>query len=680
MDSKVTIKNFRAFDEEGITVDLKPITILTGCNSAGKSSMTKAVSLLNSFLSQIQKAKKNDEKIDLSKYSLDFTNYPNNLLGNFNSVVHKGTSTPEITFEYKVYSRMLANDITVQLVFATDENDGLRNGWLDKITISSDEGQIFSSDKKEGSVCNFNLIKNAGFVFMNAEFLVDWYCGDYSAYNDWHEMTKEEFEKQEKIFDSFWNRYNDWYKKNIVDYVRTRISTNGESILGRNKIHPRVVLWSEENDSLFNIPVIEDLNKLPKNEIKEWVNNNLLVSATKKIKFYTNRIIDDFIASGYSCFGDYFKSYERLFLERCKIDVLSLKKHNLLNGRIVYAVGNDANYDENEVNNVPISFELIYDVIMLWNRLTHDSENEYYQEWEKLIGFQYKTDHCMFNRLMTAFVYDLVLEVLSPNWCGNMEYASSSRAKINRLYALETEDDFSRLIKKYFEKRREFENETNILHKDTDYSSNKFLNKWVGKFGIGSAIELSTNAEGLGAQIRLFKSIDDKDGMLLADEGYGITQLFTVLLQIETAILSAKGERINRIPGLDSLDGYNSSKFHYEINTILIEEPEIHLHPNYQSRLADMLVDAYQNYNIHFIVETHSEYLIRKLQVLVAENKVDLNEISLNYFDNPDFEKRGPYTPQLKTIDILPDGRLADKFGEGFFDEADKLSLELLTH
>ena len=32
MNTKYTIKNFRVFDEKGVTVDIKPITILTGCN------------------------------------------------------------------------------------------------------------------------------------------------------------------------------------------------------------------------------------------------------------------------------------------------------------------------------------------------------------------------------------------------------------------------------------------------------------------------------------------------------------------------------------------------------------------------------------------------------------------------------------------------------------------------
>lgn len=46
MNTKITIKNFRVFDEDGVTFELNPLTILTGCNSSGKSSMVKAILLL----------------------------------------------------------------------------------------------------------------------------------------------------------------------------------------------------------------------------------------------------------------------------------------------------------------------------------------------------------------------------------------------------------------------------------------------------------------------------------------------------------------------------------------------------------------------------------------------------------------------------------------------------------
>ena len=124
---------------------------------------------------------------------------------------------------------------------------------------------------------------------------------------------------------------------------------------------------------------------------------------------------------------------------------------------------------------------------------------------------------------------------------------------------------------------------------------------------------------------------------------------------------------------------YGSTTISYGPTTVSIEEPENHLHPAFQSKLADMLLDAYQNYNISFIVETHSEYLIRKLQTLVAKKQVSSKDISLYYLYDPDESKRPNHVPQLKKIEIQEDGCLSEPFGSGFFDEADNLSMELLT-
>ena len=90
-----------------------------------------------------------------------------------------------------------------------------------------------------------------------------------------------------------------------------------------------------------------------------------------------------------------------------------------------------------------------------------------------------------------------------------------------------------------------------------------------------------------------------------------------------------------------------------------------------------MFVEAYQKYNIHFIIETHSEYLIRKLQVMVADkgNALTPNDVSLNYVEK---DEHGISTN--RKIDILEDGRLSEPFGPGFYDEADGLAMELMEY
>ena len=162
----------------------------------------------------------------------------------------------------------------------------------------------------------------------------------------------------------------------------------------------------------------------------------------------------------------------------------------------------------------------------------------------------------------------------------------------------------------------------------------------------------------------------------MADEGYGITQLVSILLQIETAILSAQGEKVNKFWRLEALDHYNTEEFHYEVNTIAIEEPEIHLHPKYQSLLADMFLEAYEKYNIHFIIETHSEYLIRKAQVFVAKHQYDNEEIMKS--ENPFKVYYVPRDDKPYEMTFNTDGAFQNEFGKGFFDEAANLAFEIL--
>ena len=110
--------------------------------------------------------------------------------------------------------------------------------------------------------------------------------------------------------------------------------------------------------------------------------------------------------------------------------------------------------------------------------------------------------------------------------------------------------------------------------------------------------------------------------------------------------------------------------------TLIIEEPEIHLHPKYQSMLADMFLDAYKSYNIRFIIETHSEYLIRETQVLVSK---------MGYKTNVESDKNCPFRTYYVPMDGKPysmgyrrDGKFAERFGNGFYNESANLTIKML--
>lgn len=270
-------------------------------------------------------------------------------------------------------------------------------------------------------------------------------------------------------------------------------------------------------------------------------------------------------------------------------------------------------------------------------------------------------------RKKNSFMSLLVNEVICPWFINDVDYINSSSAIINRLYSSEDENKMSRSLRSW-NKRIQYFGQDNLLYPDPYVEQNEpgtFLNRWINKFQIGDSVKIEGTQEGLGLLVYIVKNGKKR---LLADEGYGITQLISLLLQIDN--------NIKMFCALES-DSFKEDDivYVYPRKVICVEEPEVHLHPKYQSLLAEMFVEAYQKYNIHFIIETHSEYLIRKLQVMVADKECSLtsNDVSLNYVEK---DENGVSTN--RKIEILKDGRLSEPFGTGFYDEATGLSLYLL--
>ena len=58
-----------------------------------------------------------------------------------------------------------------------------------------------------------------------------------------------------------------------------------------------------------------------------------------------------------------------------------------------------------------------------------------------------------------------------------------------------------------------------------------------------------------------------------------------------------------------------------------MEEPEANLHPNLKFELADILALSLKYFpELNFIIETHSEYLIRKLQSVTAKGQLNKDD------------------------------------------------------
>lgn len=55
--------------------------------------------------------------------------------------------------------------------------------------------------------------------------------------------------------------------------------------------------------------------------------------------------------------------------------------------------------------------------------------------------------------------------------------------------------------------------------------------------------------------------------------------------------------------------------------TIIFDEPEVHLHPKFQLRLAETLVLLQKEFNLHMLISTHSPYFLKAIEVYSKENK-----------------------------------------------------------
>ena len=694
MKTNYNIKNFRVFDENGVDLTIEPITILTGCNSSGKSSIVKSLCLLNTFLKEISDAVKNGGKLDFYKYKLDFSSYPNNTLGRFDRVVNRKSEEKRIVFEYTIYSLILAEDIKVNLSFSSDPNNLLNNGYLDSFSITSEAGVIISSQKGKGKIYNINIVKDQLLGFIQQEYKAHHYCGLYSRYDfDRDTISKEDFESQKGTDMDFFKKVGQKRMFEVCKFIRTN---GGRPIVEQVKMKPKILDCSFENVQVFNIPVLEVLNDSTKESISDDINK--LGAINSNLNIGVQKVVKDFSSSEYSTFGEYFEAktdeylgdIEKSFsfldnlyqgktldiwnfeLRRFYFDFEDIPLYEIDSNKVKELSDKDKlktrEEDIREFEDAPMTFSLIYEVVMLLNYF-YSKESEYYKyEEDKEIGdlFAY---HYIYRALALA-VQRLEQEVLIPDWSQNFAYISTSRIEVKRFYSLDSNDYFTNLLKRYAESKQNLLNPLESLGKN-EYVPDSFMNKWLNRFGIAKVFDISMDTEGLGVQIRI-KDTNSDQGVLLADEGYGISQLFSILLEIETYIMSAKQPINHNYWGLNDIDGYGSH-FHFPEQTIAIEEPEIHLHPKFQSLLAEMFNEAYKKYNIHFIIETHSEYLIRKEQVLVADKEselhVDNDKISIIYVNEEDTENE----PKAKNIRIRKNGSLTDNFGEGFFDEAHSL-------
>lgn len=94
-------------------------------------------------------------------------------------------------------------------------------------------------------------------------------------------------------------------------------------------------------------------------------------------------------------------------------------------------------------------------------------------------------------------------------------------------------------------------------------------------------------------------------------------------------------------------------------DVLMIENPEVHLHPKAQAKLGEFLT-IIANAGVQLIVETHSEHVVNKIQYQIFSKKFDAEKLAIYYKSNP--------KEQFEQVVIGDNGRYSVDFPEGFFD------------
>ncbi len=156
--------------------------------------------------------------------------------------------------------------------------------------------------------------------------------------------------------------------------------------------------------------------------------------------------------------------------------------------------------------------------------------------------------------------------------------------------------------------------------------------------------------------------LKDKNGVEtnLIDNGYGFSQVLPIVTE---AIKLSTNRTVTSIMGEDADE------------ILLVEQPELHLHPSAQASLADLFVNSVlEGKNNRIMLETHSEHLIRKIQILIASKDCPLTKDMVRIYYVDKNEKGDAF---VKEMGIMDNGNFEEEWPSGFFDQGYLLAMKL---
>ncbi|MTJ47863.1 DUF3696 domain-containing protein [Dolichospermum sp. UHCC 0259] len=221
------------------------------------------------------------------------------------------------------------------------------------------------------------------------------------------------------------------------------------------------------------------------------------------------------------------------------------------------------------------------------------------------------------------------IHYISADRLGPQEYYLKST--INKFPNVGAKGEFT--VNLLYKKRDDLVNDKLCLGEDAKTLATQ-TEEWLNEIFNGAKVEVPSSESNILEL--LFNTSTSKDRFKPANVGFGYSYILPIVV---SGLIAKEGE------------------------LLIVENPEAHLHPKAQSRLAKFLAKV-SSCGVQVFIESHSDHILNALRIAVLDDIITHEELSILYF------QQNPEQPVVQ-IPVQPNGGI-EEWPEGFFDQMDK--------
>lgn len=705
MITAFTVKNFKAIGDDPVRIELKPITLLFGANSAGKSSILHALNYAYSIFV--------DHNLN-AEYNAHSDSSFN--LGRFDRFVHKNSKSRSIVLRFDLNFQAEA-DITENILINWNKQvymlSGVRDALyqmhqqidprkiLDNVKTAYVEVEIsWSYVQKHPYVCRYE-------TGLDDEKIATIYADDNRKKNivlycEKEHTVCEKFAVAIKdSFDLNWlenyeffvspcdiNTNLSLYQKDALPSFKENLTLGYENQRGFDSLVKRGILSDYDEFSYMSFEstkvAFEDLLTsilvAPGNKVADWLKNICYLGPLREIpsRHFLGEISNESIRrrweKGIGAWDFIYKNIGQLQLDQSQIlhgdveDIRAWLKENFekYHMEILNSVQSDPKHNadfDKYLHDLP-------DAALFYKKL-EDSIHEHSARLDE-------------NREKIEEIFKKTKEISEkyPNGNGLPADAWVS-LKLPEQPRSSSGEDFSAWEKENLEKYLKglpayalvslnLPGKSSSLRESTDRLLFK-INDWLA-----SDQRLNTGYKIFIEQFREISSVIFKD----FDEEKSQENVFVLLKEIlnEPEIIRIWLHDISRSINLKPHEiGTGISQVLPVVVAavgvynplVVIEQPELHIHPAMQVQLGDLFITQSGD-NKFFLIETHSEHLLLRILRRIRETteeqasdevKILPNQVAIYYVESENGNT------QVNRIGLDENGRFTDRWPKGFFAE-----------